>query len=579
VVLTWPAGAIAACKVARTPDLPITMQGLRPTITAQINGVDAQFALDSGAFYSFISGAAAAQFNLPLQPLPPGYRVTVVGGTIEVKLTRVKLFTFAGVPLRNVEFLVGGSEVGQGSAGFLGQNFLELFDVEYDLGRGAIRLATAEDCKHVMMAYWAAGASVSSMDISRTTSMDPHTVGTAYLNDTKIRVVFDTGAATSMISLRAAARAGVTPATPGVADGGYQRSFGRGSVKTYIAPFASFKIGDNEEIKNARLRIADTDLPIGDMLIGADFFLSHRLYVANSQHRLYFTYNGGPVFNLAQSAAAGAAADAQAAAGGGDQAADAGALFRQGAASAGRGDVQHAIQDFTKAIENDANEPEYFHQRAVAYWRDKQMEPATADLDQALKLDPNYLPALVTRAELRMAKGDLPGIAADLNSADRIAPKQADIRYTMARLYIGAALPAAAIAQYDLWIANHPEDSKMPDALSGRCESRALNGSDLAKALDDCNAGLRRMNKTDRAYGGALVSRGLVQLRLGAFDKAIADFDASATLQPKNPWPLYGRGIAKSKLNRVSEAEADKSAATAIWAPIADRFAHYGIAQ
>jgi tetratricopeptide (TPR) repeat protein len=580
VVLTWPVGAIAACKVARTPDLPITMQGLRPTITAQINGVDAQFALDSGAFYSMISGAAAAQFNLPLQPLPPGYRVNVIGGTIEVKLTRVKVFTFAGVPIRNVEFLVGGSEVGQGSAGILGQNFLELFDVEYDLGHGAIRLATAEDCKHVMMAYWAAGASVSSMEISRTSPEDPHTVGTAYINDTKIRVVFDTGAATSMISLKAAARAGVTPATPGVTDGGYQRNFGHGSVKTYIAPFASFKIGDNEEIKNARLRIADTVLPMGDMLIGADFFLSHRLYVANSQHRLYFTYNGGPVFNLAQSAAAGAGADEQAAAGGGgDQAADAGALFRQGAASAGRGDVRHAIQDFTKAIDIDANEPEYFHQRAVAYWQDKQMESASADLDHALKLDPNYLPALVTRAELRMAKRDLPGTAADLDSADRIAPKQADIRYTMARLYIGAALPAAAIAQYDLWIANHPDDSKMPTALSGRCESRALNGSDLAKALDDCNSGLRRMNKTDRAYGGALISRGLVQLRLGAFDKSIADFDASATLQPKNPWPLYGRGIAKSKLNKVSEAEADKAAATALLPHIGETFARYGIGQ
>ena len=34
------------------------------------------------------------------------------------------------------------------------------------------------------------------------------------------------------------------------------------------------------------------------MLIGADFFLSHRVYVANSQRKLYFTYNGGPVFNL-----------------------------------------------------------------------------------------------------------------------------------------------------------------------------------------------------------------------------------------------------------------------------------------
>jgi hypothetical protein len=65
-------------------------------------------------------------------------------------------------------------------------------------------------------------------------------------------------------------------------------------VQTWIAPFASFRIGD-EEIRNTHLRIGDTGLRDVDMLIGADFFLSHRIYVASSQHKLYFTYNGGPV--------------------------------------------------------------------------------------------------------------------------------------------------------------------------------------------------------------------------------------------------------------------------------------------
>jgi hypothetical protein len=36
------------------------------------------------------------------------------------------------------------------------------------------------------------------------------------------------------------------------------------------------------------------------MLLGADFFVSHRIYVSNAQHKMYFTYNGGPVFSAAQ---------------------------------------------------------------------------------------------------------------------------------------------------------------------------------------------------------------------------------------------------------------------------------------
>jgi hypothetical protein len=81
-------------------------------------------------------------------------------------------------------------------------------------------------------------------------------------------------------------------------------------VETWIATFPSLKIGD-EEIRNARLRFAD--LGEIDMLLGADFFLSHRIYVASSKGKLYFTYNGGPVFNLASPtiAASSAAGNSQ----------------------------------------------------------------------------------------------------------------------------------------------------------------------------------------------------------------------------------------------------------------------------
>jgi hypothetical protein len=34
------------------------------------------------------------------------------------------------------------------------------------------------------------------------------------------------------------------------------------------------------------------------MLLGADFFLSHRILISDSQKKVYFTYNGGPVFNV-----------------------------------------------------------------------------------------------------------------------------------------------------------------------------------------------------------------------------------------------------------------------------------------
>jgi tetratricopeptide (TPR) repeat protein/predicted aspartyl protease len=574
-----PVHAATKCKLAKLAELPITMSGLRPTITAKINGVDAQFALDSGAFYSMISSATAAQFELRQKHAPYGFKVKGVGGTTDASVATVKSFTLAGIPLHDVDFLVGGSEVGGGAIGLLGQNFLEKWDVEYDLAKGVVRLFKADDCKHTLLAYWATAAQdLSMMDISYTSFLKPHATGEASINGAKITVLFDTGASTSVLSLRAAARAGVKPDTAGVVDAGYSSGIGRGSVKTYIAPFSSFKIGDDEEIKNTRLRIADIDLDEGDMLLGADFFLSHHVLISNSQHRVYFTYNGGPVFNLSKTVPADGTAPADAAqTKQQDDPADAAAYARRGAAFAGRRDFERAIADFTRAYALNPSDPEYSYERGMAYWQNRQPIPALSDLDHALELNSDYLAARISRARLRLANKDTAGAAADLDAADRIAPKQADSRFTLAQMFQEADLLSRAVPQYDFWIANHPDDVKMIGALYGRCRVRAFQGQDLAKALTDCNAAYRLSAKSSPTAAAILDSRGLVRLRRGDYDKSIADYDDALRLAPKNAGSLYGRGVAKIRKQKTADGEADLARATALSSTVADDFKRRGI--
>jgi hypothetical protein len=122
---------------------------------------------------------------------------------------------------------------------------------------------------------------------------NPQTIGTAFVNGVKMRVMFDTGAASSMLSRDAAERAGVPVKGPNVVFGGVTTGVGRKPVRTWIAPIEDFKIGD-EEVRNTRLRLGDLGGSDVDMLLGADFFLSHHIYVANSQGRLFFTYNARP---------------------------------------------------------------------------------------------------------------------------------------------------------------------------------------------------------------------------------------------------------------------------------------------
>ncbi|HET8613363.1 MAG TPA: aspartyl protease family protein [Sphingomonas sp.] len=549
------APALAKCEVKQLAELPITMVGMRPMAPVKINGQDARLIADSGAFYSVISPGAAAEYGLKPTPMP-GFYMAGVGGDAALSVAKVKSLDLAGIQLHDMEFLVGGSE--PGGAGVLGQNVLGFADVEYDLEHGAIRLMKSSDCYHANLAYWAGSRLFSMLTIEERSPRQPHTIATVELNGVEIRAVFDTGAATSILSLHAAARAGVKPDSPGVKDGGYEGGFGRHVTRTWIAPFASLKIG-GEEIRNPKLRIGDIG-GMADMLIGADFFLSHRVYVANRMRRMFFTYDGGPVFNITpRSVVDGNGAKIALPADDAAAPTDAAGFSRRGAAEMARHDLAAAIDDFGRAIALAPSEPRYFLQRAVAYARQKQKGKAEADLDAAIKLAPGNVDARLTRAGLRY-EDDHAGALADLDAAAAAAPQAADERRRIANLYSGLDAFGKAIAEDDLWIKYHPDDRRLPAALNERCWDRAMLGEELAKALDDCDAAVHKTPHT----ATFLDSRGMVHLRRGENDKAIRDYDEALTLAPKTAWSLYGRGVAERRKGMKAKGDADIAAATAI---------------
>jgi tetratricopeptide (TPR) repeat protein len=515
-----PTAAFAECTLVKLAELPVTMEGLRPVVPVKINGTDARLMVDSGAFYSMLSPGSAADFKLRLELPPYALRVSGIGGSTETWVTTVKDFMLVSIPVHNVQFIVGGNEL-NGAAGVLGQNVLRIADVEYDLAAGAIRLVRPKGCRREMLAYWAKSGPVSVIDIEPTNALFPHTIGTAYLNGTRIRVMFDSGADASLLTLHAAERAGVKPDGPGVIPAGFSHGIGERLVQTWIAPFASFKLGD-EEIRNTHLRIGDTARAAdADMLLGADFFLSHRIYVSNDQSKLYFTYNGGKVFNLTTTPqkpadstpnAAEAAANAPPpveAAGAEPEPTRAAQFSQRGTAFAARRDFEHALADLTRACELAPGEPAYFYQRGLVHWSSRQPDLALADFDEALTLKPDDLETLMARAGLRLSRSDAAGAGPDLDAADRLAGKAADLRLVLGEYSGRSGQMPRAIAQYDLWIAAHRGEIKFASALNGRCWARALLGQELDKALDDCNAAVR-INPKGAQF---LDSRGLVWLR------------------------------------------------------------------
>ena len=562
--------ATQECKLEKLAELPVTMGSAGPMVSARINGADALFLADSGAFYSVISPGSAAQFKLTTTPADVHLTLQGLGGSQSAEVTTVNQFTFAGITLHRVEFIVGGSEPGGGAAGILGQNVLRIADVEYDLANGAIRLMRPKGCRIANLVYWGAqGQLYSVMDINHATSQEPNIAGVAYLNGTKLRVVFDSGAQTSMLTLRAAERVGIKPDSPGVVPGGSFHGIGRDYVKTWLAPFQSFKIGD-EEIRNTQLRVADVYLDNADMLLGDDFFLSHRIYVANSQGRLYFTYNGGAVFNLKTAATQQAAAAPPTS----DTSLDAEGFARRGAASAVRREYTAAIADLTRACELAPGESQYFFERARAYVADRQLAPALADLTRVLELKSNDVPALLLRAQLRLSSHDETGAVADLDATDHAAAQQADGRLVLGQMYARANRLPQAIAQYDQWIDAHPQDVRLASAYGARCWARAASGYELERALTDCN----KANRLSAGNAQFLEIRGLLRLRMGDDDHAISDFNACLKANSRNAACLYGRGQVEQHKHKDGAAEQDFAAATALQPHIAEQFEKHGFA-
>lgn len=574
----FPASTLAApCSVGLIADLKVTMQGASPLVRAKINGEEVSLIADSGAYFSTLSEGTVAQLKLPIVATNPFAFSEGIGGRQSLSVTKVKAFTVADQTLPNIPFTMSDNELAPGVAGLMGQNVLGYADAYYDLSNGSIKLTRPKGCGDHPFVLWETSRAFSTIALDGAAGPFKRTAGEAFVNGKRIRVLFDTGASTSLLSLDAARRAGVETVGVDVTSAGVERGIGRRMIQSWVVPVASFKIGD-EEVRNTRLRIAAMSLQDIDMLLGADFFLSHRVYVANSQHRIYFTYNGGPVFNLASPLVADtgpaaatestpekpadkpaakpptAAQDAWA------EPSDADGFSRRGTAFAGRRQFVPAIADLTRATAMAPSEAKYFTQRAVVYLENRQPLLAMADLDKALKLKPDDVPALVTRAELRVSGRAMTGALADLAEADRILPKEADIRLTMAGLYDSADAAAAAIGQYNLWIKAHPDDNRLPQALNGRCWARALWNIDVDKAVADCDAAIRRAGKVAAFYD----SRGLAHLRLGENDRAIADYDAALAMEPKIAWSLYGRGVARLRAGLTAEGKGDITAATAL---------------
>lgn len=297
------------CQLVKIAEWQLRPDFYRPVVDGAINGQRIGVLLDTGAAVTLIRRSAATKLGLPLSPLRGNRQLDAttlygVGGEVRTDGAYVQEVRIADWVRKDwIAIVAGEQELAADYSLLLGYEFFHQLDVEFDLPHKAVRLFDPRGCKSAWLAYWTKEALDVPLDGGIQLAF------TVTVNGKPLLAELDTGASTTVLSQEAATILGLSPQTRGVIPGGCVGSRKNG-IDSWIAPLESFAIG-GERIKNPKLRFADlwrnmtyeqtasnlrARMQPSEVLLGADFLHSHRVYVAHSQGKLYLSYEGGQVF-------------------------------------------------------------------------------------------------------------------------------------------------------------------------------------------------------------------------------------------------------------------------------------------
>ncbi|HKE38912.1 MAG TPA: retroviral-like aspartic protease family protein [Casimicrobiaceae bacterium] len=314
----------AECRMLQIGELPVRLAHNKLIVDGELNGQKIGVALDTGTTRTFLLRSSAERLGLRHDQVR-GLRMFGIGGETNVESALVNEFKIGQASRTGWRMLVEGEHPLSDIDVFLGDDFFNSIDIEFDLAHRSVRLFQTKDCEGVSLAYWARDGA-SQVEIEPVDPVRPQIVLTVRIDGQPLRALLDSGATISLLDKPAASGLGITPETSGVVRVGRSMGLGTKVVEYWVGPFKSFAIGDEtikdplivfgDVFKNAsyvapgsyvRRRIAGT----AAMLLGADFLISHRVLVAHSQRKMYFTYSGGTLFQrVVQASSAGAGFEA-----------------------------------------------------------------------------------------------------------------------------------------------------------------------------------------------------------------------------------------------------------------------------
>lgn len=281
------------CVLGEVATLPLTFHGNSvPVAEARINGKPVEALIDSGGQHATVLDKDTLE----------GMGVKVISSEtnyagVYVLNANIEHIAIGATEFRKAWFAVD-KLTGEGVGARIGANYLFRNDVELNLQDRYLKFFKPTGCLRAPLAYWDPTTPSVPFQI-HPQRKDLRPWFKVRINGEEVKAVISTTTTHSYLDLFTAKRMGLTPESPGATRGQPGLKWNDRDAAFWTVPVPQMAIG-KLETKDFSLRLVNMERS-GEMLVlGTDFLKRHRVYVAMSQNRIYFS----PLAQAATGAAA-----------------------------------------------------------------------------------------------------------------------------------------------------------------------------------------------------------------------------------------------------------------------------------
>jgi predicted aspartyl protease len=284
------APAFAACTLTKVAEMPLEALGAHYAVPVQIGDVTRLMIVDTGAAFTALKSSVASELKLTPDPSLAQVRAAIgVGQTKAQVYPNVipSVLAFGDLVYRDRSTVVSNVDDGntpeKDSAGFLGDDILSQFDVEFDFPAKKLTFYRPSDCFETFTPWTGNYSSIPLVHKQEKIVID------VVLNEERTRAIVDTGASLSVVSRRSLALWGVSEAQLSDIVGHMGTPLNGGAafpIKMYL--FDKVKFG-NDVFRRRLMNIADLDFIYGSALLGLDYWKTRKIWISYRNERMFLS--------------------------------------------------------------------------------------------------------------------------------------------------------------------------------------------------------------------------------------------------------------------------------------------------